>query len=70
MPRYYTIRNYEEPVRNGVLERLLDLSQQLDSTVPPTKPDSLLMATWNIRDFDSNKFGNGPRLVGYISLLG
>ncbi len=62
MPRYYTIRNYEEPVRNRVLRRLLDLRKQLDLIVPPTKPDSLLLATWNIRDFDSNKFGNGPRL--------
>ena len=26
-------------------------------------PTSLLLATWNIRDFDSNKFGYGPRLT-------
>jgi endonuclease/exonuclease/phosphatase family metal-dependent hydrolase len=25
--------------------------------------ESLLLATWNIRDFDSNKFGFGPRLA-------
>jgi hypothetical protein len=23
----------------------------------------LLLATWNVRDFDSNKFGHGPRLA-------
>ena len=29
---------------------------------PHRGDDSLLLATWNIRDFDSNRFGHGPRL--------
>ncbi|GAI53295.1 unnamed protein product, partial [marine sediment metagenome] len=27
-----------------------------------TVNDTLLLATWNIRDFDSNKFKHGPRI--------
>ncbi len=69
MPRYYTIRNYEESMRNRVLERLLDLRNQLDTAIPHTKPDSLLLATWNIRDFDSNKFKNGPRIPETFNYL-
>ena len=31
--------------------------------------DSLLLATWNIRDFDSNKFGFGPRKLESLYYL-
>jgi endonuclease/exonuclease/phosphatase family metal-dependent hydrolase len=62
MPRYYSIKDYDPIVRTRVIDRLLALRKLLDSKIPPAKPDSLLLATWNIRDFDSNKFGNGPRI--------
>jgi endonuclease/exonuclease/phosphatase family metal-dependent hydrolase len=65
MPRYYSIRGLENPVAKiRTLERLLDLRTQLHAEIGPFKTsDSLLLATWNIRDFDSNKFGHGPRLA-------
>jgi endonuclease/exonuclease/phosphatase family metal-dependent hydrolase len=65
MPRYYSIRGLEDPVAKiRTLERLLDLRTQLHAEIGPFKTsDSLLLATWNIRDFDSNKFGHGPRLA-------
>jgi endonuclease/exonuclease/phosphatase family metal-dependent hydrolase len=62
MPRYWQIRGYEDPERTRVLERLLGLRQALADRVPGTRADNLLLATWNIRDLDSNKFGHGPRL--------
>ncbi len=62
MPRYYDIKKFDAVVRKRTIERILNLRAALDNKVPRTKPDSLLLATWNIRDFDSNKFGHGPRL--------
>jgi hypothetical protein len=62
MPRYWQIRGYEDPERTRVLERLLALRQALADRVPGPRADNLLLATWNIRDLDSNKFGHGPRL--------
>jgi hypothetical protein len=42
--------------------RLLKMRQSLASVRARKSDKSLLLATWNIRDFDSNKFGFGPRL--------
>ena len=62
MPRYSMIRDYPDDERVRTLDRLKDLRASLDASVVAAKPDSLLLATWNVRDFDSNKFGQGPRL--------
>ena len=64
MPRYYPIRFWtDQPARQRAIDRLLELRRQLREEVGQHKTsDSLLLATWNIRDFDSNKFGHGPRL--------
>jgi exonuclease III len=43
-------------------ERLLAIRQRLAPVRHKRSDRSLLLATWNIRDFDSNKFGFGPRL--------
>ena len=43
-------------------ERLLAMRQTLGPLRKRKSDGSLLLATWNIRDFDSNKFGFGPRL--------
>jgi hypothetical protein len=43
-------------------ERLLAMRKSLDPIRKRKSDGSLLLATWNIRDFDSNKFGYGPRL--------
>ena len=58
---------YNRMKRTGYRQRastsLLRLREQLRAEIPPrTVRDTLLLATWNIRDFDSNKFGHGPRL--------
>jgi endonuclease/exonuclease/phosphatase family metal-dependent hydrolase len=43
-------------------QRLLDMRKSLTSLRQRKRDSALLLATWNIRDFDSNKFGFGPRL--------
>lgn len=64
MPRYAPIRFWSDDVaKRRTLDRLLALRRQLKAEIGIHKgSDSLLLATWNIRDFDSNKFGHGPRL--------
>lgn len=42
--------------------RLLAIRERLAGLRQRKRDGSLLLATWNIRDFDSNKFGYGPRL--------
>jgi endonuclease/exonuclease/phosphatase family metal-dependent hydrolase len=42
-------------------ERLIALRKALSEVRQERSDDSLLLATWNIRDFDDNKFGFGPR---------
>ncbi|HWM48030.1 MAG TPA: endonuclease/exonuclease/phosphatase family protein [Xanthobacteraceae bacterium] len=44
------------------IERLIALRKDLAPLRKRKSDASLLLATWNIRDFDSNKFGFGPRL--------
>ena len=43
-------------------ERLLVMRRSLEPIRRRKNDGSLLLATWNIRDFDSNKFKYGPRL--------
>lgn len=43
-------------------DRLLAIRRRLAPIRARRNDGSLLLATWNIRDFDSNKFGWGPRL--------
>lgn len=43
-------------------DRLLKLRERLRPLRERKSDATLLLATWNIRDFDSNKFGYGPRL--------
>jgi len=63
MPFYYTLKRQQAEKRRRTASFLLALREQLRQEIPPrTRSDSLLLATWNIRDFDSNKFRHGPRL--------
>lgn len=64
MPYYFPLRwNFEPQDSQRTAQNLLTLRQQIREEIPPrTVDDTLLLATWNIRDFDSNKFGHGPRL--------
>jgi len=43
-------------------ERLLKMRESLGDLRKRKSDDTLLLATWNIRDFNSNKFGYGYRL--------
>ncbi|MEC7934074.1 MAG: endonuclease/exonuclease/phosphatase family protein [Pseudomonadota bacterium] len=49
--------------RRRCAERLRAMRPSLAPLHARRSPTSLLLATWNIRDFDSNKFGYGPRLT-------
>ncbi len=64
MPFYKDLRNRKNRhFAQRTIEHLLALRKQLRKDIPArTQRDTLLLATWNIRDFDSNKFGHGPRL--------
>ena len=42
--------------------RLLAIRKNMDAIRKRKSDSSLLLATWNVRDFDSNKFKFGPRL--------
>lgn len=63
--RYYGLKK-DIPLtsrRKFVIENLIQLKNNLSATVPKKSTDhNLLIATWNIRDFDSNKFGHGYRI--------
>ncbi|WP_207538264.1 endonuclease/exonuclease/phosphatase family protein [Sabulicella rubraurantiaca] len=52
----------EDGAAERCASRLLAIRERLASIRARKSDGSLLLATWNIRDFDSNKFGWGPRL--------
>ena len=56
MPFYHGI-NPKSAVGKRTLERLLLLRKSLDKIPKRTHLDTLLLATWNIREFDSPKYG-------------
>lgn len=64
MPSYLPIKRWmdtAEKVRTA--ERLVALRQALRAEVAERAGrNSLLIATWNLREFDSNRLGHGPRL--------
>lgn len=64
MPYYFPLKhNFAADESQRTASNLLALRRQLRDEIPPrTVNDTLLLATWNIRDFDSNKFRHGPRL--------
>lgn len=59
MPFYYALKRESLEVRRRAVEGLLKLREQLaaDGVPPRTVNDTLLLATWNIREFDSEKYG-------------
>ena len=64
MPVYAPIRRWMDGAEKArTAERLLALRRKLRSEITDrVAKDSLLIATWNLRDFDSNRLGHGPRL--------
>lgn len=66
---YTDLRNpelFSPAERDWTSRRLLELRAQLSAPAPKgiprrTKDASLIIGTWNLRDFDNNKFRHGPR---------
>lgn len=63
MPFYKPIRNLEpKKVRTRTLTGLKRLRSGLDKAIPEkTRDSTLILGTWNIRNFDDNRFMNGHR---------
>ncbi len=63
MPFYKPIRNLEpKKVRSRTLTGLKRLRSGLDEAIPEkTRDSTLILGTWNIRNFDDNRFMNGHR---------
>lgn len=58
MPYYYPLKKQPEDIRRRTAQGILKLREQLRQEVPPrTVSETLLLATWNIREFDSEKYG-------------
>ena len=57
MPSYKLIKNIEDDtLRTRIIDKLLLLRGQLDRQIPAkTATDTLLLATWNIREFGDNR---------------
>lgn len=63
---YTGLRQFSKTDAKGAkrcAQRLIAMREALAPLRKRKKDSSLLLATWNIRDFDSNKFGFGPRLA-------
>ena len=64
MPYYYPIRGMQAGRRKRTLEGLARLRSQLESELPDrTRAKTLILGTWNLRNFDDNRFGHGPRTL-------
>jgi len=63
MPYYKPIKNITpKKTRLRTLTALSRLRQQLENEMPQkTKHSTLILGTWNIRNFDDDRFKNGPR---------
>lgn len=63
MPMYWQLKRWADSDRARTIEKILALREDLANHVPKkTATQTLLLATWNLRDFGSNKFGHGKRL--------
>ena len=57
------LRRSDATMADRCAERLLAMRKDLEPLRQRRRDGTLLLATWNIRDFDSNKFKFGPRLA-------
>lgn len=60
--RLKRLRRSDAAAATRCAERLLAMRKSLAPIRKRKSDSSLLLATWNVRDFDSNKFKYGPRL--------
>jgi Endonuclease/Exonuclease/phosphatase family len=62
MPFYPALKREEPAIQRRAAEGVLRLKSQLLAEVPPRTVDStLLLGTWNIREFDSPRYGDRLR---------
>jgi endonuclease/exonuclease/phosphatase family metal-dependent hydrolase len=65
MPGYWNLKYKikSSRVRTRTIARLKDLRSHIDKKLPIREVNNnLVLGTWNIRNFDNNTFGHGPRL--------
>lgn len=63
MPYYKPLKTLSAGERKRIIANLLELRKKLDQEMPAKKiSESVILGTWNIRNFDDNRFNNGPRL--------
>jgi len=60
MPSYEKLNELSSKISKRAIGRLLSLRQQLNEIPQRTQKETLLLATWNIREFDSTTYG--PRM--------
>ncbi len=68
MPLYKQLSS-DSPAGKRTIKRLLKLREHLDRDIPPkSAEESILLATWNIREFDSPAYGERiPEAFYYIA---
>ena len=60
---YWKLKYLAPGKRRRAIGNLKALRRFLDAQLPKrTAQGTLVLGTWNIRNFDNNRFGNGPRL--------
>ncbi|MCL2172706.1 MAG: endonuclease/exonuclease/phosphatase family protein [Candidatus Bathyarchaeota archaeon] len=68
MPMYSSIKKIKDTSeRDRIIEKLLALRDQLDRQIPAkTATDTLLLATWNIREFGDNRNNESLHYIAEI----
>ena len=68
MPYYYQIKSIrDKEVRARVIDRLLLLRNQMDKQIPEkTEATTMLLATWNIREFGNNRMTESSYYIAEI----
>ena len=68
MPYYRRLAELDPDVERRTIERILALRKELGAQVPRRSAHQLLLATWNIREFDSPAYGDrGLEPLYYIA---
>ena len=62
MPTYSPFEKTSKAVQKRTADSHKRLRRQLDDEMPQKSAENtLVLGTWNIRNFDDNRFGRGPR---------
>lgn len=70
MPFYYELKRLGASKRTRAVKGLQRLRKQLDEEMPgKTRSRTLILGTFNIRNFDDNRFGNGTRTTEDLMYL-